>query len=72
MASGGYGVDGGRKPMYMRCISEYPHPLGPPKGRAGREGYSYRREVEHAWVEVDIQSEKGDPLIAYVRSGKLR
>ncbi len=33
---------------------EFDHPLGPPKGAAIRDGWTYRREFAHASVSVDL------------------
>ncbi|RMF99755.1 MAG: hypothetical protein D6741_07990 [Planctomycetota bacterium] len=34
---------------------EFEKPLGPPKGEATRDGWTYRREFEHASVFVDLE-----------------
>ncbi len=35
---------------------EFDKSLGPPKGRANREGFTYRREFTHASVFVDLEN----------------
>ena len=35
---------------------EFDKPLGPPKGEAIRDGWTYRREFEHASVFVDLEN----------------
>lgn len=35
---------------------EFDRPLGPPKGQATREGWTFRREFEHASVFVDVET----------------
>jgi hypothetical protein len=60
MASNGYGVDGDSNPLWMNDFPEYAYPLGAPKGRAVKKGYTYRREFKHASVMVDIQTEKAE------------
>ena len=35
---------------------EFDKPLGPPKGEAKRDGWTYRREFEHASVFVDLEN----------------
>jgi len=34
---------------------EFDRPLGPPKGEAVRDGWTYRRQFEHASVLVDLE-----------------
>jgi hypothetical protein len=36
---------------------EFDKPLGPPKGQAERQGWTYRREFEHASVFVDLEKQ---------------
>jgi hypothetical protein len=60
MASNGYGVDGDSNALWMNDFPEYAYPLGAPKGRAVKKGYTYRREFKHASVRVDIQTEKAE------------
>jgi hypothetical protein len=60
MATNGYGVDDGSNPLWMNDFPEYAYPLGAPKGRAVKKGYTYRREFRHASVVVDIQTEKAN------------
>jgi hypothetical protein len=38
---------------------EFDKPLGAPKGDAVREGWTFRREFEHASVFVDVEKLKG-------------
>ncbi|MBK1855851.1 hypothetical protein JO972_12845 [Verrucomicrobiaceae bacterium 5K15] len=62
MLADGYGVDNGRSRLWMKDYPEYSYPLGAPKGPAQRDGYSYRRDFEHASVTVDIESETAEIL----------
>jgi hypothetical protein len=38
---------------------EFDKPLGPPKGSAVRDGWTFRREFEHASVFVDVEKRIG-------------
>lgn len=38
----------------LEAYPELARPLGPPKGKAVREGFIYRREFQHASVRVDL------------------
>ena len=54
----GYDVNNNRSAVWLKRFSEYDRPLGPPKGPAKREGYTYTREFEHASVFLDIEMEE--------------
>lgn len=54
----GYSANGNRR--WMRWFSEYDKPLGPPKGPAKKDGYTYARSFEYATVFVDIQKRSAD------------
>lgn len=43
----------------LDSFPEFDKPLGPPKGPAVREGWTFRREFEHASVFVDIEQRAG-------------
>lgn len=52
----GYSADGNDR--WMRYFPEYNRPLGPPKGPATQDGYSYRRDFQHASVTVDLTNRR--------------
>ena len=47
---------------WMTHPADYDRPLGPPKGPATRDGYTYAREYEHASVRLDIEKESGEVI----------
>jgi len=53
----GYGVDGGESELWMKAIPEYERPLGPPRGKAIKQGTVYQRSFQYADVTVDIEKE---------------
>ncbi|SMP55696.1 Hypothetical glycosyl hydrolase family 15 [Neorhodopirellula lusitana] len=54
----GYSVNGNDSAVWLERFAEYDRPLGPPKGPATQEGYTYAREFESANVFLDIQKQK--------------
>jgi hypothetical protein len=46
--------------LWMKRPEEFDRPLGPPKGPAVQDGYTYTREFAHAKVRVDIENEVGE------------
>lgn len=46
--------------VWMKRLPELERPLGPPKGPAIQNGYTYTREFAHAKVRVDIENEVGE------------
>jgi len=52
--------DAKRSKTWMTRRPEYDRPLGPPKGPAVRNGYTYTREFAHASVRLDIEKERGE------------
>ena len=60
VASGGYGVDNGQNPLWMKRIPEYARPLGAPKGPSVKSDWIYTREFEHARVTLDIENEQAE------------
>ena len=46
--------------VWMTRPAEFDRPLGPPKGPAVQDGYTYTREFAHAKVRVDIENEVGE------------
>jgi alpha-L-fucosidase len=42
---------------WMTHPADYDRPLGPPKGPAVRDGYTYTREFAHVSVQLDIEKE---------------
>ena len=53
----GYGVDGGESELWMKAVPEYERPLGPPRGKAIKQGTVYQRSFQYADVTVDIEKE---------------
>jgi hypothetical protein len=51
------GYDAKRSKTWLTRRSDYDRPLGPPKGPAVRDGYTYTREFAHASVQLDIENE---------------
>lgn len=49
----GYSAD--EDDRWMRWLSEYDRPLGPPSGPAKKDGFRYSRKFQHATVQLDIQ-----------------
>ncbi|MDP0491268.1 MAG: putative glycoside hydrolase [Verrucomicrobiota bacterium JB023] len=54
----GYSADGDDR--WMRWFPEYDRPLGPPLGKARRDGYRYSRRFEHARVELDLATRSAE------------
>ncbi|RMG01829.1 MAG: hypothetical protein D6741_04660 [Planctomycetota bacterium] len=54
------GYDAKRSKTWLTRRPEYDRPLGPPKGPALRDGYTYTREFEHASVRLDIENETAE------------
>jgi len=55
----GYSVNNNDSSVWLTRFPEYDKPLGPPKGPAVQDGYTYTREFEHASVFLDIEKEQG-------------
>jgi len=55
----GYDVNNNRSSVWLKRFPEYDLPLGPPKGPATQDGYTYTREFEHASVFLDIEKKQG-------------
>ena len=51
------GYDAKTSKTWMTRPADYDRPLGPPKGPAVRDGYTYAREFAHASVQLDIENE---------------
>ena len=51
------GYDAKRSKTWLTHPADYDRPLGPPKGPAVRNGYTYAREFAHASVQLDIENE---------------
>ena len=51
------GYDAKRSKTWLTRRADYDRPLGPPKGPALRDGYTYTREFAHASVQLDIENE---------------
>jgi hypothetical protein len=51
------GYDAKRSNTWLTRRADYDRPLGPPKGPALRDGYTYTREFAHASVQLDIENE---------------
>ena len=54
----GYDVNNNRSAVWLKRFPEYDKPLGPPKGPATQERYTYTREFEYASVFLDIENEE--------------
>ena len=54
----GYDVNNNRSAVWLKRFPEYDNLLGPPKGPATQEGYTYTREFEYASVFLDIENEE--------------
>ena len=54
------GYDAKTSKTWMTHRADYDRPLGPPKGPAVRNGYTYTREFAHASVRLDIEKETGE------------
>ena len=52
------GYDAKTSKTWMTHPADYDRPLGPPKGPAVRNGYTYTREFEYASVFLDIEQEE--------------
>lgn len=51
------GYDAKKSDTWLTRHPDYDRPLGPPKGPAVRNGYTYTREFAHASVWLDIENE---------------
>ncbi|MFC1766209.1 putative glycoside hydrolase, partial [Planctomycetota bacterium] len=51
--------DAKKSKTWLTRRPDYDRPLGPPKGPAVRNGYTYTREFDHASVQLDIENETG-------------
>ena len=51
----GYDVNNNRSAVWLTRFPEYDKPLGPPKGPAIQDGYTYTRDFESASVFLDIE-----------------
>ena len=51
------GYDAKRSKTWLTRRADDDRPLGPPKGPAVRDGYTYTREFAHASVQLDIENE---------------
>lgn len=51
------GYDAKKSKTWLTRRADYDRPLGPPKGPAVRDGYTYTREFAHAAVQLDIENE---------------
>ncbi len=51
------GYDAKTSKTWMTHPADYDRPLGPPKGPAVQNGYTYAREFAHASVQLDIENE---------------
>ena len=54
------GYDAKTSKTWMTHPADYDRPLGPPKGPAVRNGYTYTREFEYANVFLDIEKEEAE------------
>jgi hypothetical protein len=54
------GYDAKTSKTWMTHPADYDRPLGPPKGPAVRNGYTYTREFEYANVFLDIEQEEAE------------
>ena len=54
----GYSVNNKDSSVWLSKFPEYDKPLGPPKGPAVQDGYTYTREFESASVFLDIEKEE--------------
>jgi len=54
------GYDAKRSRTWLTHPADYDRPLGPPKGPAVRNGYTFTREFAYASVRLDIEKEKGE------------
>ena len=52
------GYDAKKSKTWLTRRADYDRPLGPPKGPAVRDGYTYAREFEYASVFLDIEKEE--------------
>ncbi|MFC2091069.1 putative glycoside hydrolase [Bacteroidota bacterium] len=59
LAHDGYAVDGTSSSVWLKRFPQYDKPLGPPKGPAEMNGYTYTREFEHCSVFLDIENKIG-------------
>ncbi|MFC1766435.1 alpha-L-fucosidase [Planctomycetota bacterium] len=55
----GYSVNNNDSSVWLTRFPEFDKPLGPPKGPAVQDGYTYTREFEHASVFLDIEKKQG-------------
>lgn len=55
----GYSVNGKDSSVWLRRFPEFDKPLGPPRGPAVQDGYTYTREFESASVLLDIEKAHG-------------
>jgi hypothetical protein len=56
--------------VWMKRPAEFDRPLGPPKGPAVQDGYTYTREFAHAKVRLNIENEVGE--IEWLESKKIQ
>ena len=54
----GYSVNNNDSSVWLTRFPEYDKPLGPPKGPAVQDGYTYTREFEHASVFLNIETKE--------------
>ena len=54
------GYDAKKSNTWLTRRADYDRPLGPPKGLAVRNGYTYTRQFEHASVKLDIENETAE------------
>ncbi|TWU44312.1 Alpha-L-fucosidase [Novipirellula aureliae] len=55
----GYSANNNDSSVWLKRFAEYDKPLGPPKGPAVQDGYTYTREFKHASVFLDIEKKQG-------------
>ena len=51
------GYDAKLSKTWLTRRADYDSPLGPPKGPAVRDGYTYTREFNHVSIQLDIENE---------------
>jgi hypothetical protein len=52
------GYDATTSSTWLKRPPEFERPLGPPTGKAQREGYIYTRDFRHASVWLDVKNEQ--------------
>jgi hypothetical protein len=52
------GYDATKSSTWLKRPPEFERPLGPPTGKAQREGYIYTRDFRHASVWLDVKNEQ--------------